>query len=126
MMLSERKLIAASIAVSVIGIALLFLISSVMESPRASPAEAAKKGSGKVTVSGFVMDYSDRGSYAAIELAGTETVEAVSFDAEAVRKLGLKRLQTVEVTGEIRQFNGRSSIVISRIKAANRSFGCDG
>ncbi|HIG98573.1 TPA: hypothetical protein HA231_04080 [Candidatus Woesearchaeota archaeon] len=124
MILSERQLMAVCITLSIVGIAVLFLISAVTEPPRAALADVDEMSSGKVTVSGFVMDYSDKGNYAVLELAGTESTEAVSFDAESVRKLGLRKFQDVKITGDVRKFRGRSSIIISKIKTTNRSLGC--
>lgn len=123
MIISEKRLIGASIAISVVGIALLFLMAAFMEPPHVEISQL--EASGKVKISGFVLSMEDKGAYYVLKLGGTETVDAVSFDAGSVEKLGLERLQEVEVIGEVRQFRGESSIVISSINPLSR-INCSG
>lgn len=125
MILSEEKLMAACIGMSIAGVALLFLVGAVTELPPAEIPGTAEMASGKARVTGLVMDYSDKGSYFALKLAGTGAIEAVSFDPEAARRMNIQRFQEIEATGEARQYKGKSSIIISRMRVLNSTI-CGG
>ena len=129
MMLSERKLVALCVACSVLGVVALFIIAFVAEPLQVSPSGAAELGmsgarSGNklmVKVAGFVDSVSITESRAVVKIAELETVEAVSFDIGYIKGLGLKRFQEVEVFGELRQYKGKDSLIISRLRLVNGS-----
>lgn len=127
MMLSERKLVVLCLACSALGIVALFVIASVAEPLRVSPNEVDKLGvsssgnSVKVKVVGFVDSVVVKENYAVVKVAAVEGIEAVSFDTVYIKGLGLKRFQEVEVFGELRQYRGKDSLIISRLKLINSS-----
>ena len=127
MILSERKLVVACVIGATAGILALFILSSILQ-PLQLPVSKAldlacsKTGSNaKVRISGFLESVSVRDNYALITVSGSETIEAVSFDTSQVAKLGLKRFQQVEVTGELRNYNGKPSLIIEKLKPINSS-----
>lgn len=126
MMLSERKLVVLCLACSALGIVVLFIIASVAEPLQVLPSEVAKLDvrSGNnlmVKVAGFVDSVVVKENYAVVKVAELETVEAVSFDISYIKGLGLKRFQEVDVLGELRQYKGKDSLIISRLRLINSS-----
>lgn len=132
MILTERKLLFACAAGAAAGIIILFVLSSILQPAQLPVSNAldlacSKAGNNaKVRISGFVDSVSVQDSYALITIAGSETIDAVSFDASQIRKLGLRRLQNIEVTGQLRNYNGKPSLVISKLRLVNGSYGCGG
>ncbi len=131
MLLSEKKLVTTSIICSVIGIAALLVIAAVAEPLQVSVSDVNKvsaKGSSnvKVRVVGFVDSVSIWENNAVIKIAAVEAVEAVSFDTSYVKSLNLKRFQEVEVSGELRQYKGKPSLIITKLRLLNDSLGCGG
>lgn len=132
MIVTEKKLIAACAIGAAAGIIALFVLSSVLQPAqltvsKASDLACSKAGNNaKVRISGFVDSVSVRDNHALITIFGSEEIEAISFDASHVKKLGLERFQPVEITGELRKYNGRPSLVISKLKLINGSCGCGG
>lgn len=132
MILSEKQLVVSCIIGAAAGILVLLVLSLVIQ-PQSLPVSKAsglacsKAGSNaKVSISGFVDSVSVQDSYAIITVAGSETIGAVSFDASQVRKLGLRKMQKIEVTGQLRNYNGKPSLVISKLRLINSSYGCGG
>ncbi|MBI2580729.1 hypothetical protein HYV85_02875 [Candidatus Woesearchaeota archaeon] len=126
MLLSERKLVVLCVACSAIGIVALFIIASVAEPLQVSPSDAAKLdvrsgNSPMIKIVGFVDSVFITESHAVVKIAELETVEAVSFDASYIKGIGLKRLQEVEMFGELRQYKGKGSLIISRLRLINSS-----
>ncbi len=127
MLISEKSLIAACVACSIFGIAALFAISLFTEPQQISPSDAAKisqfgsGGNSKVKVVGFIDSVTIGKSSATVEVGALETVSAVSFDKDYIASLNLKRLQEVEVYGELREYKGQPSLIISKIKPHNSS-----
>ncbi len=115
MRFSEKNLVAACAAMSIVGIALLFLLASASQPPEVQNLQDMK-GSGKVRFSGIIMSVAVKGSHTDLRIAGLQQADAVSFDSMEIASLGLERFQAVEITGEVRQFNGANSIIISKIK----------
>ena len=129
MMLSERKLVVLCVACSAVGIVALFIVAYVAEPLQVSPSGATKldvrSGSNvMVKVVGFVDSVVVKENYAVVKVAELETVEAVSFDSSYIKGLGLKRFQEVEVIGELRHYQGKNSLIISRLRlVSNRNMG---
>jgi len=122
MMLTEKKLTIICASVAVIGILTLFAISAIAEAPTITVSDAINANSNaKVKVRGFVDSVAVNNGRAVITLASLETVEAVSFDSGSVEKLGLQRFGEVEVQGELRQYKGKNSLIISKLKQLNSS-----
>lgn len=130
MIVTEKKLIAACIIGAAAGIIVLFALSSILQPSQLTVPEAldlacSKAGNNaKVRISGFVDSVSVRDNYAMITVAGSETIEAVSFDAAGIEKLRLERFQPVEIAGELRNYNGKPSLIITKLKQVNGSYGC--
>lgn len=127
MIISERKLAIACIIGAAAGILALFILSSVLQ-PLQLPVSKASdlacsraENNAKVRISGFVDSVSVRDNYALITIAGSETMEAISFDSAQVSRLGLQRFQHVEVTGELRNYNGKPSLIVTKLKPINSS-----
>ncbi|MBI2140815.1 hypothetical protein HYU16_00160 [Candidatus Woesearchaeota archaeon] len=126
--MSERKLVVLCITCSAIGIVALFVIASVAGPLQVSPSGAAKLdarsgNSPMIKVAGFVDSVSIAESRAVVKIAELETVEAVSFDAGYIKGLGLKRFQEVEVFGELREYKGRASVIVAKIRVLNGNKG---
>ena len=127
MIVSEKKLVVACIAGAAAGILILFLLSAVLQPVELPVSQAldlacSKTGDNtKVRISGFIDSVSVRDNYALIAVSGSETIDAVSFDAAQIDKLGLKKLQHVEITGELRNYNGKPSLIITKLKPINGS-----
>lgn len=131
MLVTERKLAIMSGICAVVGLAALFLVAAITELPLMSASEAAglsaSQGStAKVRVHGFVDSVTATKSYSAIKIAAVESVEAVSFDTGYISSLGLKRFQEVEATGEFRNYNGKNSFIVTKIRPLNSSIPCGG
>lgn len=115
MIITEKKLVMACAALSLIGIAALFVISTITEPPAISVFEASGS-TGKARISGILTSVQILEGRAEMKVAGYEAIHAVSFDNELVSKLGLHKFQEVEVTGELTQYKGTRSIIVSKIK----------
>ena len=132
MIVSEKKVAVVCIIFAVIGIMALFIIASVSEPMQLSASEAAvmRQNNGnnnqKVKIRGFVDSVDFNEGYAVVKIAELKMVDAVSFDSGYVRKLGLRRLQEVEITGEIRNYKGTNSVIVDKIKPLGSSCGCNG
>lgn len=130
MIVTEKKLIAACIIGAAAGIIALFALSSILQPSQLTVPEAlnlacSKAGNNaKVRISGFIESVSVRDNYALVTVAGSETIEAVSFDTSHVKKLGLERFQPVEITGELRNYNGKPSLIITKLRQVNGSYSC--
>lgn len=127
MLITEKKLIAICVALSIIGIAALFAVSLLTEPKQISPQDAARTsqlgsgGGSKVKVAGFIDSVALGKSSATITLGALETISAVSFDREYIASLNLRRFQEVEVYGELREYKGQTSLIISKVKLRNSS-----
>ena len=115
MIITEKKLIMACLAFSVIGIAILFMAGSVTEPPLISVTEALGSTE-NVKISGILMSYEPKGSHVAMKIAGSEEIGAVSFETDKISRLGLQKFQEVEITGQVRQYKGSKSLIISKIR----------
>ena len=130
MILSERKLLFACVTGAAAGIIILFALSSILQPAQLTVAEAEAlacskaPNNAKVSVTGFVEAVSIMGNHAVIKVAGYETIDAVSFDTELVKGLNLKRLSHVAVAGQLRNYEGRPSIIISKLRQVNGSYNC--
>lgn len=116
MRLQEKTLTRLCVGTSLIGIALIFAISLIAEPPEIDIAHA--RDFEKAKFSGVIMSVELKDSHVALKVAGHGAIDAVSFDAETVKNLGLQKFQEVEIVGEVRQFNERKTIIISKIKAS--------
>ena len=129
MLVTERKLAIISGICSVIGIVALFLIAAVAEPLQISASDVTKasirggdsSSNFKVEVTGFVDSVVVKENYAVVKVAAVEGIEAVSFDIGYIKGLGLGRFQEVEVFGELRQYKGKDSLIISRLRLINNS-----
>ncbi|MBI2176430.1 hypothetical protein HYU40_03740 [Candidatus Woesearchaeota archaeon] len=128
--MSEKKLVVACVIVAAAGIFTLLFLSSVLQPlqlpvSKASELACSKTGnSEKVRILGFIDSVSIRSNHALITVSGSETIEAISFDTAQVKELGLKRFQRVEITGQLRNYNGKPSLVITKLRQVNGSYGC--
>ena len=128
MIVTERKLVVFCIACSIAGIAALFVASMAMEPAEVSVQDASSLGSSasgsnsKVKVVGFVDSVAIGKSFATIKLGAVQTMEATSFDVGYIGGLGLKRFQEVELYGEMRQYKGKNTLIISRVKLLGEGF----
>ena len=127
MIVTERKLVIFCIACSIAGIAALFVASMAMEPAEVSVQDAAldsfaSGSNSKVKVVGFVDSVAIGKSFATIKLGAVQTMEATSFDAGYIGELGLKRFQEVELYGEMRQYKGKNTLIISRVKLLGEGF----
>lgn len=130
MIISEKGLIIFCMVISLIGIGALFAVSAVMEPVRVSVQEAANGialngGTTDVKIAGFVNSVVIGRNFATVELAALQTVEATSFDTNYISNLNLKRFQEVEIYGEMRDYRGRQSFIVSKIKVQNSTSICD-
>ena len=127
MILSEKKLVVACVIGATAGIIALFVLSLILQ-PLQLPVSKAldlacskTESNSKARISGFVESITIRDNFALIKVSGSETIDAVSFDTALIGKLGLKRLQEVEITGELRNYNGKPSLIIAKLKPINSS-----
>ena len=111
MIVSEKKLVVACVIGATAGILALFILSSILQPlqlpvSKASDLACSKtESNAKVRISGFINSVSVRDNYALITVSGSETMDAVSYDTAKIGKLGLKRFQHVEITGELRNYS---------------------
>lgn len=131
MLLSEQKIKVCCVILAAAGVAALLIIALVAEPVQLSVTEANLGGRGsdsgqKVKVRGFVNSVDIAKSYAAIELGAIQTVEAVSFDSSYIKAFGLERFSEVEAIGELRQYKGKSSLIVTKLRILNLSCGCSG
>ena len=127
MIVTERKLVVFCIACSIAGIAALFVASMAMEPAEVSVQDAALDSfaggsNSKVKVVGFVDSVAIGKSFATIKLGAVQTMEATSFDVGYIGGLGLKRFQEVELYGEMRQYKGKNTLIISHVKTLGKGF----
>ena len=127
MLVSEKRLAVACAIFAVAGIVALYAISLITSPAQMSVSNAMAYGCSKMTmttgqkmsVSGFIESVEMKDNYAVITIAGGETIEAVSFDSDKVMKMNLSRFQQVEITGELRSYKGRASLIISKLRASS-------
>ena len=130
MIVSEKKLVVACIIGATAGIIALFILSVILQ-PLQLPVSKAldlacskTESNAKVRISGFIDSVSVRDNSVLLTVAGSETIDAVSFDTVLIGKLGLERFQHVEITGELRNYNGKPSVIVSKLKIINSSYSC--
>ncbi len=128
MILSEQNIKACCVILAAVGVAALFVIASVAEPVQLSVTEARAADLGgtaqKVKVRGFVNSVDIAKNYAAIELGAIQPVEAVSFDSSYIKELGLERFNEVEAVGELRQYKGKPSFVVNKLRILNSTLSC--
>ena len=132
MIVSEKKLVVACVIGATAGILVLFILSTILQ-PLQLPVSKAldmacsrTESNAKIRISGFIDSISVRDNYARITVSGSETIDAVSFDTTQVKNLGLKKFQYVEITGELRNYNGKPSLIITKLKPTNTTKGSCG
>lgn len=130
MILSEKQLVVACVIGAATGIFVLLILSFVIQPQNLPVSKAAalacskSQDNAKISISGFIDAVSVQDNYALITIAGSEKIDAVSFDTSQIKKLSLKRFQKVEVAGQLRSYNGKPSLVISKLRLINSSSDC--
>lgn len=125
MNITEEKLTIFCAIIAVAGIAAIFAIAAVSEPAEMSVFEAQGSTSGaKVKMHGFIDSAVIYENRAIISLGNIQAIEAVSFDTDYVKSLGLQRFKEVAVDGELREYQGKISLIISKVRQLNTSLGC--
>jgi DNA/RNA endonuclease YhcR with UshA esterase domain len=109
--MKDSTLLKIALATSTIGLAALAIILSTtgFEEVNISEAKELEKET-TIMISGTVERVTSKEDFAIINIRKEETITVIAFD-----KINLSKGQRVEVTGEIREYQGEKELVADKI-----------
>lgn len=115
MLLSEEKLLALSLFLSLAGILLLYTLSSGMKPLEKELGLLSGEDSGKlVLVKGSVRSYRTTGTLASFSLCGSSCVNVVDFSRNRMQSLHAGDF--IAVAGKVGEFNGKLQVTAESIE----------
>ncbi len=111
--MNDKLVLKLSLCCSVFGLALLSVISFLVESEEVPISGLEDAKAKDVLIRGQVVSVKDFGNLAVVEVAEIKGVDVVVFDK---RMLDFKAGDNVSVTGEVRDYKGKKELVAERIK----------
>jgi uncharacterized protein YdeI (BOF family) len=109
--MEESILLRVALALSIIGICALLLIMKLSGIDESSISQAKQLEEGTpVKITGTVERISAKEGFTIITLSAKEQIEAVAF-----KSINLSKGQRVQVTGKVKDYNGKNELVIDEI-----------
>ena len=111
--MKENTLLKIALICSLIGLIALYFISTKIEVKDYKPNLVNENIGDDVKLNGIVTKISDRGSVVFIEVSQQNPVAVVLFTDDDIN---LKNGDTVEVIGEVQEYNGKNEIIAQKIR----------
>ena len=108
--MNERALLKISLIGSIIGIIILFILSSFTE---LEENQISNLEDDNVKVKGIITKITDRETIMIIEIAQQNKIEAIIFKEE---NISLEKGDEIEITGSTDEYEGRQQIIVDKIK----------
>ena len=111
--MKETTLLKVALICSLVGLIVLYFVSSKIEIKDYKPILNKNVGD-DVKLNGIVTKITDRGNVVFIEVSHQSPVTVVLFSDED--NLKLKNGDSVEVIGEVQEYNGQPEIIAEKIR----------
>ena len=114
--MKDKALVRIAMICSIIGVGMLFFVSSFMEIPERNITNLSSADISKtIKLNGIVQKVVENEKTAKITVEQPTYIDAVVFK-ENSGSIGFKKGQDVELIGEYREVKGRKELVIDEIK----------
>ena len=111
--MKETTLLKIALICSLIGLIILYFISSKIEIKDYKPNLVNENIGTDVKLEGIVTKISDKGSVVFIEVSQQNPMTVVLFTND---NINLKNGDNVEVIGEVQEYNGKNEIIAQKIR----------
>lgn len=112
--MKENTLLKIALICSLIGLFALYFISTKIEVKDYNPNIFNKNIGDDVKLKGFVTKITDRGNVVFIDVSHQSPITVVLFTDDD--NLKLKGGDSIEVFGEVQEYNGKSEIIAQKIR----------
>src|SRR3989338_1314625 len=109
----EKTLLKTAIGCSVLGIIVLFFVSSNIDIQDYKPSELSKDIGKDVKLKGIVTGVQNKGSFTSIQLTNEYTTQIVVFTKE---NSTIIKGDTIEIFGEVQEYNDKPEIIARKIR----------
>ncbi len=109
----EKTLLKVAIACSVLGLIVLFLVSSNIDIQEYKPSELSKEIGKDVKLKGTVVQVQNKGSFIAIQLKNEYTTQIVLFTKD---NSTIIKGDNVEIFGKVQEYNNNPEIIASKVR----------
>jgi DNA/RNA endonuclease YhcR with UshA esterase domain len=111
--MEEATLLKISLSASLVGLAVLLILTSRLQPGDTTIANLSAIEEGKaVRIEGVVQSMRDSGKVLSLQIAQPQTVEVVVFKEN---NISIQKGDFVDISGELRDYQGRKEILASRI-----------
>lgn len=112
--MKESIILKIALICSLVGLVVLYFISSKIEIKDYKPPSLSKNIGEDVRLDGVVTKITDRGSVVFIDVIHQSPITVVLFSDDD--NLKLKNGDNIEVVGEVQEYNGREEIIAEKIR----------
>ena len=112
--MKETTLLKIALICSLIGLIILYFISTGIDVKDYKPSTLNKNVGDDVKLKGTIAKITDKGSVVFIEVNQQNPVSVVLFNKDDNSKL--KNGDNVEIIGKIQEYNGKNEIIAQKIK----------
>ena len=112
--MKETTLLKIALICSLVGLIVLYFISTKIEVKDYKPSSLNKNVGDDVSLKGIVTKINDRGNVVFVDLQSQNYVTVVLFTKD--ENLKLKNGDDVEVIGKVQEYNGKNEIVAQKIR----------
>lgn len=114
--MNDKFLIKVSFVCSLLGLLLLFIVTSFIEADEIKISEIDNNEDKDVVVRGKVISIKNFDNLAIVEIAEIKSVNVVVFDKKLIN---FKSGENVVVSGEVKDYKGKLEIVADKIKVSS-------
>lgn len=112
--MKENTLLKIALICSLVGLAVLYFVSSKIEVMDYKPAALNKNIGDDIRLKGAVAKITDKGSVVFIEVSQQSPVTVVLFTDDD--NIKLKDNDIIEVIGKVQEYNGKNEIIAQKIR----------
>ena len=112
--MKETTLLKIALICSLVGLIVLYFISTKIEVKDYKPSSLNKNVGDDVSLKGIVTKINDRGNVVFVDLQNQNYVTVVLFTND--NNLKLKNGDDVEVIGKVQEYNGKNEIIAQKIR----------
>ena len=112
--MKENTLLKIALVCSLVGLAVLYVISTKIELKEYKPNELNKNVGDDVKLQGTVGKITEKGTVVFIEVSQINQVNVVIFAQDA--DLKLNKGDNVEILGKVQEYNGKEEIIADKIR----------
>ena len=112
--MKENTLLKIAIICSLVGLVILYLISTKIEVNEYKPNLVNKNIGEDVKLTGTITKIADQGNVVFVEVNQENSITVVMFPDSDY--LNLKEGEDIEVFGKVQEYNGKEEIIASKIR----------